>query len=354
MRLMTDTRPARTEPDPGDAHGPGGAVGGPSGAPASTRAYRGGRLISEGFTLAEVSDHLEKDGCVVWVDLTDPTAADLAALEDELGLHELAVEDALQDGQRPKIDRYEGHLFTALYDVRFDRATGVLTTSEVKAFVTERALVTIHHPEFDVTRLERVFDDSSDLAAHGVTFLLWGLLDCVVDRHFEATDALDDEIEGIADDLFDPRPRTVDVQKRSFALRKSLVQLRRVASPMREVLNTLLRRDLKQVDSEMQPYFHDVYDHVQRVAEQNDSLRDLVSTILDTNLNLQSNRMNLIMKKVTSWAAIIAVPTAITGFYGQNVPYPGFQSTTGFITSCVLIVAIGGLLWWQFRRRDWL
>jgi magnesium transporter len=349
MRLMTDTRPPRTEGSPGTAD-----EGDAHGTTTITRAYRGGELVAHGFPLHEVSDHLETDGCHVWIDFTDPTADDLAAVEDELGLHELAVEDALQDGQRPKIDRYDGHLFAALYDVRFERESGVLATSEVKAFISGRALVTIHHPDFDVSRLETTYDENADLAPHGVTYLLWGLLDCVVDRHFDATDALDDEIEGIADDLFDPKPRTIDVQKRSFALRKSLVQLRRVASPMREVLNTLLRRDLKEVDADMQPYFQDVYDHVLRVSEQNDSLRELVSTILDTNLNLQSNRMNLIMKKVTSWAAIIAVPTAITGFYGQNVPYPGFQSPAGFVTSCVLIVAIGGLLWWQFRRRDWL
>jgi len=349
MRLMTDTRPPRTE---GSSTSTGDRTS--SGTATITRAYRGGDLVAQGFPLSDVSDHLGTEGCHVWVDFTDPMADDLSALEDELDLHELAVEDALQDGQRPKIDRYDGHLFTALYDVRFDRASGVLTTSEVKAFVTPRALVTIHHPEFDVDRLQATYDQNHDLASHGASYLLWGLLDCVVDRHFDATDALDDEIEGIADDLFDPKPRTVDVQKRSFALRKSLVQLRRVASPMREVLNTLLRRDLKEVDTAMQPYFQDVYDHVLRVAEQNDSLRDLVSTILDTNLNLQSNRMNLIMKKVTSWAAIIAVPTAITGFYGQNVPYPGFQSWAGFVTSCLLIVGVGGLLWWQFKRRDWL
>jgi magnesium transporter len=322
--------------------------------PTQTRAYRGGRLVAQGFPLADVSDHLETDGCTVWVDFTDPTTADFAELEDELGLHELAVEDALQDGQRPKVDRYENHLFTALYDVSFDAGSGELSTSEVKAFLSARALVTIHHPEFDVARLERAYDQSADLAAHGASFLLWGVLDVVVDRHFAAVDALDDEIEGIADDLFDPAPRTLEVQRRSFALRKSLVRLRRVAAPMREVLNTLLRRDLHDLDPVMQPYYQDVYDHVVRVAEQNDSLRDLVSTILDTNLTLQSNRMNGIMKKVTSWAAIIAVPTAITGFYGQNVPYPGYSTVGGFVTSCVLIVGVGGVLWWQFRKRDWL
>ncbi len=104
----------------------------------------------------------------------------------------------------------------------------------------------------------------------------------------------------------------------------------------------------------LRPYFRDVYDHVLRVAEQNDSLRDLVSTILDTNLNLQSNRMNLIMKKVTSWAAIIAVPTAITGFYGQNVPYPGFSTAWGFWTSTAVIVLFSLALYIGFKKRDWI
>jgi magnesium transporter len=129
--------------------------------PTQTRAYRGGRLVAQGFPLADVSDHLETDGCTVWVDLTDPTPADFDALEDELGLHQLAVEDALHDGQRPKVDRYENHLFTALYDVAFDPASGELSTNEVKAFVTARALVTIHHPEFDASRLETAWTTRS-------------------------------------------------------------------------------------------------------------------------------------------------------------------------------------------------
>ena len=119
------------------------------------------------------------------------------------------------------------------------------------------------------------------------------------------------------------------MQRRSFALRKSLVTLRRVVLPMREVVNTLLRRDLDIVDEAMTPYFQDVYDHVLRATEWTESLRDLVTTILETNLTIQGNRLNVITKKVTSWAAIIAVPTAITGFYGQNLPYPGFARTSG-------------------------
>jgi magnesium transporter len=144
------------------------------------------------------------------------------------------------------------------------------------------------------------------------------------------------------------------VQRRSFELRKSLVVLRRLVLPMREVVNTLLRRDLGLVDEAMVAYFQDVYDHVLRATEWTESLRDLVSTILETNLTIQGNRMNSIMKKVTSWAAIIAVPTAVTGWYGMNVPYPGFGQHAGFVTSIGLLVVLSGGLFLLFKRLDWL
>jgi magnesium transporter len=123
---------------------------------------------------------------------------------------------------------------------------------------------------------------------------------------------------------------------------------------MREVVNSLMRRDLQLVTDEMTPYFQDVYDHVLRATEWTESLRDLVTTILETNITLQGNRLNVITKKVTSWAAIIAVPTAITGWYGQNVPYPGFASPSGVITSFLLIVIISVGLYITFKRKDWL
>ena len=123
---------------------------------------------------------------------------------------------------------------------------------------------------------------------------------------------------------------------------------------MREVVNTLMRRDVGLVAAEMMPYYQDVYDHVLRATEWTESLRDLVATIVETNLTIQGNRLNVITKKVTSWAAIIAVPTAITGFYGQNLPYPGFAQESGFVTSSILILAISGALYLAFKRKDWL
>ncbi|MBO0820398.1 MAG: magnesium transporter CorA family protein, partial [Nocardiopsaceae bacterium] len=185
-------------------------------------------------------------------------------------------------------------------------------------------------------------------------YLLHGLLDYVVDGHFEAVQSLDDAIEALEDQLFADTPRDMVVQRRSFELRKSLVLLRRIVLPMREVVNTLMRRDLHYVGEELMPYYQDVYDHVLRATEWTESLRDLVATILETNLTIQGNRMNVISKKVTGWAAIIAVPTFITGFYGMNVPYPGFSRPWGFSFALVIMIVMGIVLYFVFRRRDWL
>ncbi len=321
-----------------------------------TRLYRRGELALEDFPVKDISEHLKQPDATVWLDYCKPTREELATIADELGLHPLAVEDAASEHQRPKLDRYESHLFMSAYSLRLDVASGELETSEIGVFVTKQALVTVRKDEdIDIAGVIARWDESKDLAGHGVSFLLWGLLDDIVDGHFETVQSLDGEIEKLEDLLFENgRPHEAEVQRRSFELRKSLVLLRRLVLPMREVVNSLMRRDLHAIDQGMAPYYQDVYDHVMRATDWTESLRDLVTTILETNIAIQGNRMNLAMKKVTSWAAIIAVPTAITGFYGQNVPYPGFSAHWGFWFSSALIVVISLVLYWSFRRNDWL
>jgi magnesium transporter len=325
--------------------------------PARTRVWRRGRLEAEGFPLARLGDYLAEAETVVWLDLCAPEQRDMRAIADELGLAWHAVEDATSRHERAKLDRYSGYLFLNAYDARLDTVSGRLTTAEVSAFVTERALVTVRQSAaFDVDELLRHWDDEADLAQYGVAYLLHGLLDLLVDRHFAAVQALDEQLEGLEDLLFDPRAAATDrtMQRRNFQLYKSLVLLRRVVLPMREIVNTLLRRDLHVVPADMAPYYQDVYDHVLRATEWTESLRDLVTTIQQARIAIQDNRLNLVMKKVTSWAAIIAVPTAVTGFYGQNVPFPGFGSPAGFITSCLILILTAVTLYVVFKRRDWL
>jgi magnesium transporter len=321
-----------------------------------TRVYREGELRKEDFPVDDVSDFLAEPGTAVWVDLCAPSEAELAELADELGLHRLAVEDAVQQHQRPKLDRYDGHAFLTSYAVRFDQATGRVATSELAVFITPRALVTVRKDDgFDIEAVARRWDQAAaELAKSGVSFLVHGLLDYVVDGHFEAVQSLDDEIEALEDLVFEDRPASSELQHRSFRLRKSLTALRRAVLPMREVISSLMRPDLRLADELTRPYFEDVHDHARQAAEQTEALRELIATIRETQLNLQGNRLNLIMKKVTGWAAVIAVPTAVTGFYGQNVPYPGNGAPSGFWTSTIALLVLSIGLYAMFKRKDWL
>ncbi|VVJ18917.1 Magnesium and cobalt transport protein CorA [Amycolatopsis camponoti] len=320
-----------------------------------TRAYRDGVLYKDGFPVEEVSDFLAEPDTAVWVDLCEPSEADLTDLAGELGLHRLAVEDAVQEHQRPKLDRYDGHAFLTAYAVRFDPASGRTTTYELAVFITPRALVTVRKDDgFDVDAVTRRWDLEPDLAKSGVPFLLHGLLDHVVDGHFDAVQALDDQVEELEDLVFDDRPDTSELQRRSFELRKNLTVVRRVVGPVPDVLGSLMRRDLRLADDTMGPYFEDVHDHARQAAEHTEALRERLATVRETQLNLQSDRLNLIMKKVTGWAAVIAVPTAVTGFYGQNVAYPGNGTTSGFWVSTVVMLVLSIGLYALFKKKDWL
>lgn len=320
-----------------------------------TRCYQGGELSAEGFPLDEIDVHLAHDGAIVWVDLCKPTLEELQSVGDRLGLHALAIENAATERQRPKFHRYDNHDFLSAYAVSLDPATGELVAGEIAAFVTARALITVRKDEFfPISALAESLDRDAGLTVHGVGGLVYGLLDFVVDGHLDTVQSCDEQIESLEDLLFDGRSRDDTVQRRSFELRKNLVRIRRLVLPMREVVNTLMRRDVELVPPALVPYFQDLYDHVLRATEWTDSLRDLVSTIVETNLTIQGNRLNIISKKVTSWAAIIAVPTAITGFYGQNLPYPGFAAESGFLTSSVLIAVLSLALFVAFKRQDWL
>ena len=321
----------------------------------TSRIYKKGQVIEFDFQLDKLAQIAKDRSVVYWLDLVSPTPDELHHLAETLDLHELAVEDALKGFQRPKIDHYDSHLFINLYSATYNSTNKVLDTAELAVFVTKRGLVTIRSSAaMDMHAVTKRWDESDELSDGGVDYLLWGLLDVVVDSYFDVIQELDSELEELEAIMFEHKRNDRLIQSRSYALRKALVLLRRVAIPMREVINPLVKRESDLLGDHMMPYFQDVYDHIMRVADWTDSLRDLVTTLLETNLTIQGNQMNLIMKKVTSWAAIFAVPTAVTGFYGQNLPYPGFETQAGVITSFALMIGISGFLYWQFRKRDWL
>jgi magnesium transporter len=319
-----------------------------------TRLWRNGVLEKEDFPFEDISDYVCQDDCLVWADLQSPDAELLAALGEELSLDKLAIEDAVAHRERPKVSRYATHTFMTAYGLELDRESGELNDVQVSAFVLKHAFVTVHSGDwFDIDTIVQRWDDNADLIKYGVKALAWGMLDVLVDGHFEVVEALDDEIEGLEDILFDQSTPTHEIQRRTFTLRKSLVHARRAVLPMREVVNSLMRRDID-IEPHLRPYYEDLFDHVLRAAEWTESLRDMVTSVFETNLSLQDARLNTIMKKLTSYTALIAIPTAVTGFYGQNVPYPGFGKHDGYLSSLAVIVVLAGLLFTVFKRKGWL
>jgi len=291
------------------------------------RVWRAGKP-QEDFEFSAISDYLVEKDTLVWADIYDPDHEALKELAKELGLNDWAVEDAVADAERTKATVYKTHTFFTVYavtsvdDVDDEDTQSRLTTHRISGFVLPQGLITVRlSPEFDIDSVSTRFDELGG-QQYGVGSLVHGLLDVVVDGHFVAVQCLDDAIESIEDDLFADSNPKAGLQRKTFRLRKDLVELRRIVLPMREVVNAIQHRRLDaKTAPELDPLYAD---------------------------------LNTVMKKLTSWAAIIAVPTAITGFYGQNVNYPGVQTFGGFVTSSTIILLLVAVLYISFKRRDWL
>lgn len=323
-------------------------------------AWRDGVEISRDFPLADLDKWLAQPDVLVWLDLGDPDPLVLNELATELQLDPLAVEDAVEPMERPKATRHAKHTFLTCYStaaVRTEQGGVDLQLGRISAFVLPNALITVRTGE--LVELDPIVARWRDdgLLSHGVAALVHGMLDEIIDGHFNTITTLDDEVDRLEELLFDSARRPAEVQQRVFGLRKSLVGLRRVVLPMREVVTAVMRfRDerSKVLASELDGYFNDLYDHAIRAAEWTESLRDMVSSIFETNLSLQDARLNEIMKKLAAWAAIIAVPTAVTGWFGQNIPFFGFGDPGGVTISAVLIVIGSVGLYLVFRKFDWI
>ncbi|WP_265443014.1 magnesium transporter CorA family protein [Flexivirga meconopsidis] len=319
-----------------------------------TRVWRKGSPAETDVPLDQVGELLQQPDACTWVDLLDPQGDDLRKLADEIGLDPHTVEDALTRNERPKAVRFKSYFFITAFTV-----SGMAQDNQVhriSMILLPHGLVTVRlGGAFPAEDVVQNLEDDSDLMALGPKGLLHGMLDAIVDGYFDAISQIDDQVDALESGLFDENHAGKDVARKAFLLHKDVGRLRRVVLPMREVVGAVLRKvTTTPGEQALTPYYEDLYDHTMRVAEWSDSLRDTVESIQDTNLALGDAALNNIMKKLTSWAAIIAVPTAITGFYGQNVPYPGFSKEWGFLLSITLIIVISGALFVSFKRRDWL
>ncbi|HEV8566254.1 MAG TPA: magnesium transporter CorA family protein [Actinoplanes sp.] len=326
--------------------------------PTHTRLYEAGTVVAEDFAADEIAAKMQEyPKAVLWLDLYHPDENDLRAVAAEFSLHPLAVEDAVQDHQRPKLDRYPSHLFMNVYAVKAstDGPLPRLSKAEMSAFITDRALITARKAPIDTTPFIERWDADAELGATGgVGFLVYGLLDVIVDGHFAAAHALDEAMDKTEDIILEeggaPRP----VRRYGFGLRKTLAELRRAVAPMPELVAEVMRTGTKLVIDELAPYYRDVDDHARRATDTIDHARDRINGLLAADLTEQSTALNDTTRKLAAWAAIIAVPTALTGYYGQNLPYPGYEKWSGYLQSLALLVVSASVLYWYFKRRDWL
>lgn len=319
-----------------------------------TRVWRAGNLCDRDVPLSHLPTLLGEEDTLTWVDLLDPHADDVQELAAAIGLDRHTVEDALSERERPKAVRFHSYFFVTCFTVEGMAEDDDL--HRLSIIVLPRAVVTVRlGANFPVDTVEETFGADDKLVRLGSKALLHTLLDTVVDGYYDVITRIDNKIDDLESTLFGQHHAGPAIARQAFTLHKAISRMRRVTLPMREVVATMLRRSGDEDGHhELLPYYEDLYDHTMRIAEWSESLRDTIESIQDTNLALGDAALNQIMKKLTSWAAIIAVPTAITGWYGQNVPYPGFSQEWGFWTSTGVILGIALLLYVAFKRRNWL
>jgi magnesium transporter len=304
--------------------------------------------FDEAPPLETISDLIQDRQKIVWLDIQDPTDEDVELLRSEFGFHELALEDVVRRNQRPKIDLYQGYCFVVFYAVRRGR------TDEVSLFAGPSYLVTVHvgqAPEIDAT-VER-WRLNADRLGHTVAVLVYSLLDSIVDGYFPVVDELTEAVEDIESAMFEPGEK--DRQQEVFAIKRELLNLRRIVAPEREVLNALIRRDEPILGDQTLPYFQDLYDHLIRIMDSVDLARDQLSGLLDAQLSVTSNRLNTVVKRMTALSTILMSVNLVAAIYGMNFLYiPEFGWAYGYAWALGVMVAVGVGLALIFRRVDWL
>ena len=307
----------------------------------------------------EIVDHVPaidpSQEALIWLDMEDPEPPDIVELGRRFSFHPLAVEDAVKQHQRPKVDSYQSYEFITFFALSVDGAGRGIVKRELGMFAGKNYLVTIHRgpmPELVHAR-EQWHTQEGLQGAKGVGFLLYNVLDTLADGYFPAVEALGDAIEELEADLFEREGR--DVLQRAITIRKQLLETRRIVSPERDILNLLVRTEQPFFDPSLLLYFTDVYDHLIRVNDAVDLQRDLLSGLMEAYLSVISNNLNQVMKKLAAYATILMAMALITGIYGMNFQHiPGLDAPWGFAASLVFMGLIGVVLAALFRRRQWL
>jgi magnesium transporter len=316
--------------------------------------YRNGRRIAN-IDIDQVSEVLEHPDEFVWIGLHEPADETLQNFQKTLHLHDLAIEDARNAHQRPKIETYGDTLFIVLRTAKINETHHNIDFGETHFFVGEHFLITIRHgSSIPYTDVRKRCESTPQLLKKGQGFALYAVMDSIVDQYFPVVNGLEEELLAIEDKIFKQKPdrqTTEDI----YQLKRQLLDVKRAVSPLIDICNRLMRFDIELISKETQPYFRDIYDHSIRINEMVDHARELLNTAMEANFSLISISQSEVSKKFAGWAAIIAVPTMVAGFYGMNFKFmPELDWHYGYpaVVSATIVLCV--VLYFLFRKAEWL
>ena len=316
--------------------------------------YQDGRKVAD-ISVQEIRASLTQPNSFVWVALKDPEPAELLQLQEEFALHELAVEDAQHGHQRPKLEEYGVSLFVVMHTIELGGEGEELQTGEVSVFVGRNYVISVRRgTRQGFVNVRRRSEDEPELLRHGPAYVLYALMDAVVDRYFPVIDALTEEIELLEETIFAGQTTRANIAA-LYGLKRKLTRLEHASVPLLEVTGKLYGGRVPPTCVNLQDYFRDVHDHLSRLEQSIDHLRDMVTTAISVNLSLVTLQENEIVKRLAAYASLVAVPTLIAGVYGMNfahMPELGWLFGYPFALS---LMAFGCLfLWRMFKRSGWL
>jgi magnesium transporter len=315
-------------------------------------AYERGNKLAD-IEAAEISDYLLRPGCFVWVAMRDATDAELSEMQHEFGLHELAVEDARHGHQRPKVEEYGDTVFAAMH--LLDLADGELNVGELAVFVGANFVLSVRSrspQHFRVVR-ERC-EREPHLLRQGSGFVLYALMDAVVDRYFPVIDAVESELEAIEERIFEKGAARANIE-RLYELKRKLTVLKHAVAPLMEAVGKLQGGRVPPVCGNSRDYFRDVYDHLTRINASLDAVRDTISTAILVSQSTVTIEQAEVNKRLAAWAGIFAVATALAGVWGMNFEnMPELQLEFGYPAALLLIGAACAYLFVRYRKTGWL
>ena len=303
--------------------------------------------------IEDLSELITQERTTLWVNVVDPTPDEISCIGKEFGFHPLAVEDTLRGGQRPKVDQYDGYQFIVFYGLT--SADDRVQTQEVDIFLGKSFMVTFHKSDLRVITetADRWRAHATKMGTHGVGFLLYSVLDSLVDGYFPVLDDIAERADSLEETILAAGQPTL--QAEILQLRRDLLVIRRVAAPERDVMNVLVRRDPPIFSRKELLYYQDVYDHLLRVTDSVDIYRDMLSSVLDANLTMVSYTLNVVVKRLTSSSIVLMSMSLIAGIYGMNFAFiPELDWRLGYPFALALMILVGAIEVGIFRRIGWL